>query len=339
HDGDAPMPKDGIFSIMSMTKPITAMGIMVLQDDGKLAITDPVEKYLPEFKGQRVLASNDKGSDTQTLVKVSRPITLKDLLTHTSGQPDLPAGLDDLMRTRNRTLSEVVAIDSQQPLLFQPGTQWKYSSAGMDTLGRIIEVVSGQSYEDFLAERFFKPLAMNDTGFYVEDKNASRIAEVCGLRQGKLVASTSLPNARVAVPTVKPMYPCPAGGLYSTAADLSRLYRALLNGGQLDGVRVIPESTLHTMTRTQTGELETGFSPGMSYGYGFAVVKKPQGVTGMLSPGTFGHGGAFGTQIWADPVKNVYYILLIQRTGLKNSDSSDMRMQFQTLAAAAVDGK
>jgi CubicO group peptidase (beta-lactamase class C family) len=332
-DSAHPMPKDAIFRIMSMTKPITAMGIMLLVEEGKLSLDDPVEKHLPEFKGQLVVDS--KTDATMTLKKPSRPITVRDLLTHTGGQPENPPGLADLMRKRNRTLAEVVGIDSQRPLDFEPGSKWKYSSSGMDTLGRIIEVLSGKSYEQFLDERVFRPLGMRDTAFYLTPAQQDRLAELCNIRDGKLVSA----DANAAVPTDKPKFPSPAGGLYSTAADLAKLYASLL--GQLNGQppmqRILSDESLKTMTKTQTGELETGFTPGMSYGLGFAVVRHPQGITEMLSPGTFGHGGAYGTQAWLDPTKDVFYVLLIQRAGLRNSDASEMRQEFQTLAAKAIE--
>ncbi len=164
-DSAHPMPKDAIFRIMSMTKPITAMGIMLLVEEGKLSLDDPVEKHLPEFKGQMMIDS--KTDTTLTLKKPSRPLTVRDLLTHTGGEPENPPGLTDLMRKRNRTLAEVVGIDSQRPLDFEPGSKWKYSSSGMDTLGRIIEVLSGKSYEQFLDERIIQPLGMRDTAFYL----------------------------------------------------------------------------------------------------------------------------------------------------------------------------
>jgi len=332
-DSDATMPKDAIFRIMSMTKPMTAMGLMMLVDEGKASIDDPVEKHLPEFTGQMMVASTDRDAGTTTLRKPSRPITIKDLLTHTAGQPEYPQGFATLMRRRDHTLADMALISSQRPLEFEPGTKWKYSSAGIDVLGRLIEVFSGQPYEDFLAQRIFEPLEMQDTGFYLTRKQADRLAQLCAKQGGKLVPSTE----RAADPLKKPRFPSPAGGLYSTAADLAKAYQGLLNGGQYRATRFIAEDTLQQMTRNQVGDLRASFTPGMSCGLGFHLVSKPQGVTGMLSPGTFGHGGAFGTQSWIDPVRDVFYVLLIQRAGLPNSDGSDIRREFQTLAAAAVE--
>ena len=332
-DSDAPMPKDAIFRVMSMTKPMTAMGLMMLVDEGKASVDDPVEKHLPEFTGQMMIAATDRDAGTTTLKKPSRPITIKDLLTHTAGQPEYPQGFAALMRRRDHTLADMALISSQRPLEFEPGAKWKYSSAGIDVLGRLIEVFSGQPYEDFLAQRIFQPLEMQDTGFYLTAKQAERLAELCAKEGGKLVPST----ARAADPLKKPKFPSPAGGLYSTAADLAKVYQGLLNGGQYRATRFIAEDTLAKMTQIQTGNLQASFTPGMSCGLGFHIVRMPEGVTRMLSPGTFGHGGAFGTQGWIDPVRDVFYVLLIQRAGLPNSDGSDIRREFQTLAAAAIE--
>jgi CubicO group peptidase (beta-lactamase class C family) len=325
-----PMPKDALFRIASMTKPITAAGILILADEGKLKVTDVVEKYLSEFRGQMMVA--ERGPERLVLKKPARPITLHDLLTHTSGLPGYPPGLGDLYSKRNRSLSEATLAVSQRPLEFEPGSRWSYSNSGIDTLGRIIEVVSGKDYETFLAERIFTPLRMKDTTFRPGKEQLRRLAGLYGSKDGKLVAT---PNAIIG-PPVGMRHPIPAGGLYSTGADLARFYRMMLNGGALDGERILTEETVKDMTRVQTSELKCGFTPGMSHGLGFAVVREPQGVTAMLSPGSFGHGGAFGTQSWADPKRDLFVILLIQRTGLPNSDASEMRREVQRLAVAAI---
>jgi len=180
------MTKDSIFRIASMTKPITALGIMILADEGKLAVEDPVEKYLPEFRGQMLVA--EKGKDTVTLKKPSRPITVRDLLTHTSGLPGSPPpGLADLYTKRNHTLAEAVLAFSQRPLEFEPGSRWSYCNTGIDTLGRIIEVLANQSYEDFLQQRIFGPLGMTDTRFFPTRKEYERVAMTYDKKGDQLV--------------------------------------------------------------------------------------------------------------------------------------------------------
>jgi CubicO group peptidase (beta-lactamase class C family) len=333
-----PMPKDAIFRIASMTKPITSLGIMILSDEGKLAVDDPVEKHLPEFKGQMLTKNSAKDTGDVSLVKPARPITLKDCLTHSSGMQDWPAALNNASPKRDHTLAEIILLTSQRPLDFPPGSKFKYCQTGMDTLGRTIEVKSGKSYEDFLAERVFKPLGMKDSAFYVTSQNSDRLAEMYAKRDGKLVATGNAPNPVTGDGKNKPKYPSPAGGLFSTAEDLAKVYRMLLNHGKSDGGQLISEAAHEAMTKVQSGDLQTGFTPGNCWGLGVCMVREPQGVTGMLSPGTYGHGGAFGTQGWIDPHKGVFLILMIQRSGLPNADGSEVRKQFQALAMGAIEG-
>ena len=302
---------------------------MMLVDEGKLSVDDPVEKHLPEFKGQMLVA--ERGKDTVTLKKPLRPITIKDLLTHTSGLPVMPVGILDIYGGRYRTMAERVLTLSQRPLDFEPGSKWSYCNSGMETLGRIIEVVSEKPFDQFLQERLFKPLGMVDTTFYPTAEQIERAAVLYDKKDGKLmppVASTTAPLKGV-------RYPSPAGGLNSTAADLARLYQALLNGGKTKEAVLTSAKSFQEMTKVHTGDLKAGFVPGSGWGLGVGIVVQPIGITEMLSPGTYGHGGAYGTQAWIDPQKGLYYVLLIQRTGLPNSDASPMRKEFQSVAANA----
>ena len=283
-----PMAKDALFRIASMTKPITAVGVMILADEGKLSVDDPVEQYLPEFRGQMLVA--DRTRDTLTLKKPARPIKLSDLLTHTSGLAGPPPGLADLYTRRDRTLAEAVMAFSQRPLEFEPGSKWSYCNTGIDTLGRVIEVVSGMSYEDFLKKRIFDPLEMTDTTFFPLPEKFGRVATTYGKKDGKLVAT---PNAIIALPKGS-RYPIPAGGLYSTGADLAKFYRMMLRHGSLGNVQILSPKSVESMTSNHTGDLKAAFTPGMGFGYGWAFVREPQGVTAMLSPGSYGHGG----RIW-----------------------------------------
>src|SRR5262249_15889761 len=222
------IPKDAVYRMASMTKPITAIGIMILADEGKLVVEDPVEKYLPEFRGQMLVA--ERGKDTLTLKKPARPITLRDLLTHTSGLPGgFPPGIADIYTKRNHTLAEVTMAVSQRPLDFEPGSKWAYCNAGIDVLGRIIEVASGMGYEDFLQKRIFDPVGMTDTPFYPSQNLMGRAAPTYDRKDGKLVVAA---NAILATPPGA-KYPIPAGGLYSTGADLAKLYQMMLNNGAL----------------------------------------------------------------------------------------------------------
>jgi CubicO group peptidase (beta-lactamase class C family) len=323
-----PMRPDHLFWIASMTKPITATAVLMLRDEGKLSLEDPVEKHVPEFKNPWLIES--KSSDTLTVRRAPRPITLRDLLTHTSGLGDVPAPRPDC------SLAELVMAYAQQPLQFPPGSQWQYSNAGINTLGRIVEVVSGQPYAGFLERRIFRPLGMEDTTFWPSQKQLKRVAKSYqpranggGLEEVSVyfIQGNLSDRRRTAFP---------AGGLFSTAPDLVRFYRMILNGGTWKGQRMVSADSVSLMTRTQTGDLKTGFTDGMSFGFGWAVVKEPTGVTGMLSAGTFGHGGAYGTQGWIDPKRDLILILMIQRAKLPNADASDVRRAFQAAAVAAV---
>jgi CubicO group peptidase (beta-lactamase class C family) len=329
---DTAMHKDSLFRIASMTKPITAMAIMMLVDEGKLSVDDPVEKYLPEFKGQMMVQSTDKEKGTVTLGKPKRAITVRDLLTHTSGLAGYPAGLADVYTKRNRTIAETTLAVSQLPLMFEPGTKWSYCNSGIDTLGRIVEVLSETSYEQFLQTRIFDKLKMTNTTFYPTPKQVEKMATLYGKDKDKLAEA---PNAMIALPK-NPKHPIPAGGLVSCADDLARLYQCLLRGTEINGDYLLKKASFEAMTKTQTADIPTGFVDGMSFGYGFAVVKEPKGVTAMLSAGTYGHGGAFGTQGWIDPKQDVFFVLLIQRQGLPNGDASEMRKELQTLGMKAL---
>ena len=320
------MEKTTLFRIASMTKPITAIAIMMLVDEGKLSAEDAVEKHLPEFKGQLLIAAKDK--ETTTLKKPKRPITLRDLLTHTSGLGNYPIGFADLYTKRNYTLSEATIAVSQVPLVREAGEVWSYNNPGIDTLGRIVEVASGMSFEKFLQTRIFDPLGMKESTFYPTVEQAKNTAITYGVKDGKLVAA---PNNLLDV-KANPRHPVPAGGLYSTAGDQAKLYQFMLRGGKVGDEQLLSEKSLKQMTTTQTGAIKTGFVDGMSWGFGWQVVAEPKGATGMLSPGTYGHGGAFGTQGWIDPKKGAFYILMIQRTGIPNGDGSEFRKEFQRLA-------
>lgn len=324
------MQKDSIFRIASMTKPVTALAVLLLKERGQLSLDDPVEEHLLEFRDLWVIQS--RSEDQWVLRHAGRPITLRHLLTHTSGMAGgPPPGLSDLYSRRNRTLAEAVVAFSQRPLEFEPGTRWSYSNTGIDTLGRIIEVVSGRPYAQFLQEELFDPLEMTDTFFFPPPEKVERIARLYQKGDDGLVPAESFLGEGIDA-----LYPLPAGGLYSTAGDLSRLYQMMLRRGVHEGQRILQESSVTEMTRLQTGDLETGFVPGMGFGLGWGVVREPRGVTAMLSPGSFGHGGAFGTQGWIDPQQEICFILLIQRTGFGNADGSQLRRVFQSLATAAI---
>lgn len=313
-----PMAGDALFWIASMSKPVTACAILMLQDEGKLSVDDPASKYLPALAGLK------------TADGAAAAPTLKHLLTHTSGlaEPTEPEAL------ASRTLAELLPHIADKPLLFLPGARWQYSQSGINCLGRIVEVVSGKTLPAFLGERLFTPLGMKDTTFYPDAAQRARLAKSYRLAEGRLEEAQ--------VKTIydcgrgNDRYPAANGGLYSTAADYGRFCRMLLNRGACDGRRILSPAAVEAMSAVQSGELKTGFTPGNGWGLGCCVVRQPQGVTAMLSPGTFGHGGAYGTQAWVDPVKKVAYVLMVQRANFPNGDESEVRRAFQSAAARAL---
>jgi CubicO group peptidase (beta-lactamase class C family) len=312
-----PMSPDAIFWIASMTKPLTATAILMLQDEGKLSVDDPVAKYLPEL-------GSLKTPDGQPA-----RLTLRHLLTHTSGMPEATRE----QYKSARTLADVIPFYTNRTLTFAPGMKWAYCQSGINTLGRIVEVVSGQGFPVFLQKRLLDPLGMKDTSFYLTDAQLPRLAKSYELKDGAL-REVPIVFLNGYPPTFRDRYPAPNGGLFSTASDYARFCRMLLNHGTLDGRQLLKPETVALMSTIQTGDLKTGFTDGNGWGLGVCVVRQPQGVTAALSPGSFGHGGAYGTQAWIDPVKQRIYVLMVQRANFPNSDASDVRRAFQEAAAA-----
>ena len=329
-----PMQKDTIFQIMSMTKPVTAIGIMMLAEEGRLALRDPVEQYLPEFRNLRV--ATNVGPDAGRLSAPEHAITIRDLMTHTAGIQDAaPSAIHDYPQLMNVPLEEVVRHLARQPLLFQPGTQWSYSSPGIEILGRLIEVCSGQKYEEFLAGRIFRPLGMKDSFFFPPPDKIARIAMVYASRNGKLVrAPGSILGGDPAKYRQGAVFSAPGWGMYSTAEDLLHLYRMMLNNGVYEGRRYLSPFSVRVMTEAHTSGIRpVGWMRGTDYGLAWEVVTDPLGELAGHSQGTYGHGGAFGTQGWVDPRNELISILLIQRA---DSGTDSLRNVFLNMAEASV---
>jgi CubicO group peptidase (beta-lactamase class C family) len=323
-----PMQADTVFWIASMTKPITATAVLMLQDEGKLDVHDPVAKYLPEFANLKTPSGQPAN------------LTLIQILTHTSGLGEAGGPV----AREAKTLADLVPLWLAAPMQFEPGSRWSYCQSGINAAGRVVEVVSGMSFDAFLKKRLFQPLGMTSTTFY---PGASERA-----RQVTAYAKNATTGSLEAVPP-RPEFgprdrpPQGNGGLYSTAEDYGRFCQMLLGGGRFQGVRYLSEASMKQLSTPQTPEtLPTGFFQNDTYGrrglnYGWAlgtcVLKAPHdGVPAMLSPGTFGHGGAWGTQAWVDPVKGVAYVLMVQRSNFPNSDASEVRRVFQQAAAKAL---
>jgi CubicO group peptidase (beta-lactamase class C family) len=321
-ESKTPMKKDTIFRIASVTKPITCAAIMTLVDEGRISVIDPVEKFLPEFKGLKVNPCGTRGGINCAAVTPTRPINLLDLMTHTSGLPGAaPAGGE-----APGTLAESVARVSRATLLFEPGTEWNYSNIGIAALGRVVEVVSGQPFERFMADRTFRPLAMNDTFFFVPTEKEGRVASVYSYESDGL--------KRVTMQRAK--FPAPEGGLFSTASDRARFHQMMLNKGTLDDQRILSAAAVEAMTTSQTGTIKAGFAPGVGHGFGFEVVRETLGTYRYNAIGSFVKGGAYRTYGFVDPTKDLTGILLMQRTN-GGGDVADEINSFLAMAAAAIE--
>ncbi|MBL9205223.1 MAG: beta-lactamase family protein [Opitutaceae bacterium] len=322
----APLQTDTVFWIASMTKPVTGVALLMLQDEGKLKVSDPVAKYLPEFAA------------LTTPSGVPANLTLAQLMTHTSGLGEAPSNSPKV-----RTLAELIPLYLNAPMTSEPGTTWRYCQSGINTVGRVIEVVSGQSLDAFLQQRLFDPLGMTHTTFYPSLHPEHRV--VTAYTRNKTTEKLEAAAPRVDYgPRDRP--PLGNGGLYSTGPDYARFCQMLLGRGTFQGKRFLSPAAFTALSTVQTGDLPTGFfqtdgygQHGKNYGWGIGtcVLRAPHdGVASMLSPGTFGHGGAWGTQAWVDPVRGVAYILMVQRTNFPNSDASDVRQRFQQAASDAL---
>jgi CubicO group peptidase (beta-lactamase class C family) len=331
------MKKDDIFRIASQTKAITSTAVMMLWEEGKFRLDDPISMYIPEFKNPQVL-SNFRYADTSYTTKPSsKEITIRHLLTHTSGlgygvidgdermrMIYSKAGITDLFTTENISIEESVKKLAKLPLHHDPGSKYTYSE-GLDVLGYFIEVVSGMPFDRFLQERIFDPLGMKDTRFYLSDIQAPRLVTVHTFNQGKW---NPYP-----VTFYDPEYPrkgakrffSGGAGLSSTTADYAKFLQMYLNGGVLNGKRILSSHTIETIMKNQVGDLWNGDK---FYGLAFGVVTEEGVATGGLgSEGTFDWGGYFNTQYFADPQENIIGLIFKQTSGAGNGDQTGWKFR------------
>ena len=324
-----PMPKDAIFRLASMSKPVTAVAVMMMLEEGKVRLNDPVSRFIPEFKGMKVAvpkpgfeaaaaAPGGRGRGGPPvevdLVPATREITVRDLLTHGSGL--MSGGLGQrasstIQRGADDTLATYIPKLGAAALDFQPGTLWRYSGlAGFDVLSRIVEITSGQSFDRFLKQRLFDPLGMNDTGFALLPDRASRIVPLYRRAQNGL---EKLPDQSGLSSTT---YFSGAGGLVSTADDYAQFATMLVNGGELNGKRYLGPKTIDLMASNHLGEMaggQMGMSPrGIGFGLGVQVVGDPVAADRRVSKGAWGWAGAYGTNVHIEPQEKMVTIILMQ---------------------------
>ncbi len=325
-----PMTRRTLFRLASMTKPITSVAVMMLVEDGSLKLTDPLEKFVPQFAEARVtFPATDRTNDPQPL---ARPITIHDLLTHTSGltyaffgqQPHASqyrkAGICEGLVESSLTLAENTRRLAEMPLVGQPGSQWQYGLS-TDVLGRVVEVVSGQPFDEFIEQKILKPLKMNDTHFVVPAEKLPRLATLYRPREDESIEAVDRGVHHAAGVTYSSTYQHPlssnyrsgGAGLVSTADDYLRFLRMLLGGGELDGVRLLSNETIKQMTTNQIGELSILFPVhGDRFGYGFGIHSPGSQMSNGASPGTYSWGGVFHTYFWVDPEHEVIGVLMTQ---------------------------
>jgi CubicO group peptidase (beta-lactamase class C family) len=344
----APMTPDAIFRIYSMSKPITGVALMILYEEGKFQLSDPVAKYIPEFANLQVSA----GPLTTRVEKPRHPITIRELMTHTAG---FTYGLfsdsrvdkmymDKQVLAYDGTLKDMITRLAGIPLRQQPGTMWHYSVA-VDVQGYLIEVLSGQKLDEFLQTRIFGPLGMVDTGFYVPKQKAHRLAQLYTygpdgslLPPSRYAGLARLGNQPLTADDVLGRYLEPptflsgGGGLVSTTADYLRFAQMLLNGGELDGIRILSPLTVDMMRRNQLPREVKEISPGVGFGLDFAVIDDPIAADG-ISPGEYFWTGAAGTWFWIDPAEELVFVGMIQQFG---ADRPDVRSLSRRLTYQAI---
>jgi CubicO group peptidase (beta-lactamase class C family) len=326
-DRNLPMRKDGIFRMASMTKPVIGVAVMMVVEEGKVRLTDPVSRFIPEFKSAKVAIEKPsapgagRGGAAQTPPEIytipsTRDITVRDLLTHTSGLESGGAGTREGNRIAPRDTSSNLATYIPKlgavPLDFQPGSQWRYSAlAGIEVLGRIVEVASGQTLDVFLKQRLFDPLGMKDTAFFPTD---DRLPRVVTLYERSL---KGLQKAETPAWLATRTFFSGGGGLWSTGEDYLQFAQMLVNGGELGGKRILGPRTVALMASNHVGDLfeQAGATRrGMGFGLTVEVVADPIEANRRTSAGSFGWDGAFGTHFWVDPKEQIAGILLIQQS-------------------------
>ena len=344
------MNKDAIFRIYSMSKPLTGVGMMILFEEGKWRLDDPVTRYVPEFKNLKVMTGVDKAGNITT-EEMKRPPTMREIMSHTAG---FGYGLGDthpvdkLYRSKqvlgSHGLQQMIDRTAEIPLMYQPGTDWSYSSA-VDIQGYIIEKLSGQTLGQFLDEHVFKPLKMNDTGFYTRPGAGDRLAAVYvgDKTSGKIVAADALFGGKMPDYTKPPAMESGGGGLVSTTMDYARFCQMMLNKGELDGVRILAPSSIelmdtnvvpHSELINTNGTAGVRFNEAVGFGLDFMVVKDPRAAGLTEGKDTMSWGGAAGTWFWIDPTNDILFVGMIQRMGGTGGD--DLGGQARTLTYQAL---
>ena len=310
-----PMARNTVFRIWSMSKPVAAVAVLMLMEEGKIRLNDPVSKFVPEMRGMKVAVAQERpagatGPGTYYSIPATREITVQDLLTHVSGLGSGPASGAEILKVVSKggeKLADVIPRFGATSLDFQPGSRWTYSAlAAFDTLGRVVEVASGVSFEQFLRTRLFDPLGMKDTYFHPGEQGWSKVVSAYHRGDNELSKTTN-PNWLAST-----TYYSGAGGLLSTADDYLQFAEMLLEGGKLNGKRYLSPKTVELMASVFVPDTMPGRQPGRGFGLSVQVVSDPVAAGQRVSKGSYGWDGAYGTHFWIDPVEKVVGIMMIQ---------------------------
>lgn len=337
-DTKAPMKRDSLFRMASMTKPVIGTAMMMMLEEGKILVTDPVSKYIPEFKDMKVAILQTPGSGRGPnaappkyyTVPADRPLIIKDLLTHTSGLVAGPMGQSAIAPMRRKpedTLDTFIPRVAQTPLEFQPGTRWMYSASdGFDPNGLIIQRASGEPLNVFLKKRIFDPLDMPDTSHYPTDAQMSRLVSVYQKRDGKLAKS----SLEASLSMSSKIYFASGGGLVSTIDDYSHFAQMLANGGEFNGHRLLSPATVKYMASVHIPDTLPGRSPGEGFGLSVRVVQDANVGEIRIPDGSFGWSGVYGTHFWVDPKDDIVAVMMSQ------TNVGPMRAEFENLVMSAI---
>ncbi len=333
------MRRDTVFRIASMTKPITSVALMMLWEEGRFQLRDPVSRFLPEFADMQVSTTSDASGETGELVALKRPIQIRDLLTHTAGLANNYLGNADAYRAHMAELEQPTDLEAyiqhlaELPLNYQPGERWEYSTA-TSVVGRLVEVLSGMPLDEFFYEKIFEPLGMTDTHFFLDESYAGRLAAQYTPGEDEKIVQQDPGSAESRwIRGPKTLF-SGAGGLVSTIDDYLRFQQLMLNGGELDGVRLLSPATVSLMLDNHTGELPIWLAgPGMGFGLGYGVVVDRGAAATPLSEGAAYWGGAYCTISWLDPAEQIVAVLMTQ---VRPYTHINIRQDFQVLTYQAI---